>query len=39
MDAHQAALAIENNAILYAADGDFSRFPGLQFLNPLDNGS
>lgn len=39
MDAHLAALAIENNAVLYTADGDFARFPGLQFLNPLDGAS
>jgi uncharacterized protein len=39
MDAHLAALAIENNAVLFTADSDFSRFPGLQFLNPLDSGS
>ncbi len=39
MDAHLAAMAIENNAVLYTADTDFARFPGLQFLNPLNIGS
>ncbi len=39
MDAHLAALAIENNAVLCSADGDFARFPGLQFQNPLDEDS
>jgi predicted nucleic acid-binding protein len=36
MDAHLAALAIEYNAVLCTADSDFSRFPELQFLNPLN---
>lgn len=35
-DAHLAALAIEHGATLYSADGDFSRFPGLNWVNPLD---
>ena len=35
MDAHLAALAIEHGATLYSADRDFSRFPGLQYTNPL----
>jgi hypothetical protein len=39
MDAHLAALAIENNAVLYTADADFTRFSGLQFVNPLDSGN
>lgn len=35
-DAALAALTIENGATLYTTDRDFSRFPGLTFLNPLD---
>ncbi len=34
-DAHLAALAIERGATLYSADHDFSRFPGLDHVNPL----
>ena len=36
MDAHLAALAIEHGAALYTTDRDFSRFPGLSVVNPLD---
>jgi hypothetical protein len=32
MDTHPAALAIENNAILYIDDNDFSCFPEFQIL-------
>ena len=35
MDAHLAALAIENGATLYSTDLDFTRFNDLQFENPL----
>ena len=35
MDAHLAALAIENNAELASTDRDFKQFSGLQFSNPL----
>ncbi len=35
-DAVLAALAIENGATLASTDRDFSRFPGLKWLNPLD---
>lgn len=35
MDAHLAALAIEHGAILATSDRDFSRFAGLQLINPL----
>lgn len=35
MDAHLAALAIEHGAILATSDRDFSRFTGLQLVNPL----
>jgi toxin-antitoxin system PIN domain toxin len=34
-DAHLAALAIEHQCELCSTDGDFSRFPGLQWTNPL----
>lgn len=36
MDAHLAALAIEHGAVLATTDRDFSRFPGLQAINPLE---
>jgi toxin-antitoxin system PIN domain toxin len=34
-DAHLAALAIERGLTLYSTDGDFSRFSGLTWRNPL----
>jgi predicted nucleic acid-binding protein len=34
-DAHLAALAIEHGLTLCSADGDFARFPGLRWYNPL----
>ena len=34
-DAHLAALAIEHGLTLCSTDGDFSRFPGLTWRNPL----
>ncbi len=34
-DAHLAALAIENGAELCSTDNDFSRFPRLNWTNPL----
>ena len=34
-DAHLAALAIEHGLTLYSTDGDFARFPGLKWVNPL----
>ena len=34
-DAHLAALCIERGATLHTADGDFSRFRGLRWANPL----
>ncbi len=36
-DAHLAALSIEHGATLYSADHDFSRFPGLNWANPLES--
>jgi uncharacterized protein len=35
LDAHLAALAIEHGLTLCSTDGDFARFPGLRFVNPL----
>lgn len=34
-DAHLAALAIEHGLVLASTDGDFARFPGVRFENPL----
>ncbi|HEV3073922.1 MAG TPA: type II toxin-antitoxin system VapC family toxin [Thermoanaerobaculia bacterium] len=34
-DAHLAALAIEHQCELSSTDADFTRFPGLQWMNPL----
>ncbi len=34
-DAHLAALAIEHGLIVCSADGDFARFPGVRWNNPL----
>ena len=36
-DAHLAALALEHGAELCSTDGDFSRFAGLRWANPLDD--
>lgn len=38
-DAQIAALVIEHDATLYTADGDFMRFHGLRWRNPLREGS
>lgn len=38
MDAHLAALAIENGATLCTTDRDFSRFQGLKLRYPLETG-
>lgn len=35
VDAHLAALAIEHGAEIHSNDADFSRFPGLRWINPL----
>jgi uncharacterized protein len=37
-DAQFAAHAIENNATLHSNDGDFARFAGLRWVNPLKLG-
>ena len=37
-DAHLAALAIEHGLILCSTDGDFARFAGLRWENPLAAG-
>lgn len=34
-DAHLAALAIGHGLTLHSTDGDFARFPGLRWENPL----
>lgn len=34
-DAHLAALAIEHGLVLCSTDGDFARFDGLEWRNPL----
>ena len=34
-DAHLAALAIEHGLELHSTDGDFARFEGLRWVNPL----
>lgn len=34
-DAHLAALSIEHGARLCSADGDFARFSGVRWVNPL----
>ena len=34
-DAHLAALAIEHGLVLASTDGDFARFAGVRFENPL----
>ena len=34
-DAHLASLALEHGLMLCSNDGDFSRFPGLRWENPL----
>jgi toxin-antitoxin system PIN domain toxin len=37
-DAHLAALAIEHGLTFCSSDGDFARFPGLKWENPLAAG-
>jgi hypothetical protein len=34
-DAQLAALTIESGGVLYTNDRDFARFPGLRWVNPL----
>ena len=34
-DAQLAALTMENGGVLYTADRDFARFPGLKWVDPL----
>jgi len=34
-DAHLAALAVEHGLTLCSTDGDFARFPGLRWINPI----
>lgn len=35
-DAHLAALAVQHGLIVASTDGDFARFPGVRWENPLD---
>ena len=35
-DGHLAVLAMERGYVLYSADADFARFPGLRWVNPVD---
>jgi hypothetical protein len=35
-DAEIAALTMEYGGVLYTADRDFARFPGLRWKNPLE---
>lgn len=37
MDANLAALAISHDATLISCDNDFAKFPGLRWINPLEN--
>lgn len=37
MDAAIAAVGIEHGATLYTSDRDFARFPGLDWVNPLES--
>ena len=39
MDAHLAALALEHGARIATTDRDFTRFPDLQIVNPIDAAS
>lgn len=34
-DAHLAALAVEHGLVVCSTDGDFARFPGVRWENPL----
>ncbi|CAN5164301.1 type II toxin-antitoxin system VapC family toxin [soil metagenome] len=34
-DAHLAALAVEHGVVVASTDGDFARFPGVRWVNPL----
>ena len=34
-DAHLAAIAMGHGLVLCSSDGDFARFPGLRWMNPL----
>ena len=38
-DAHLAAIAITHDAMLVSCDGDFARFAGLRWSNPLEAAS
>ena len=34
-DAQIAAYALENRGVVHSVDGDFSRFPGVRYIDPL----
>jgi uncharacterized protein len=34
-DAHLATMAVEHGLVLCSTDGDFGRFPGLRWVNPI----
>jgi hypothetical protein len=36
-DAHIAALALEHGCTIVSTDADFSRFPKVKWINPLNN--
>ena len=36
-DTHLAAIAIERQCEIHSNDGDFARFPGLRWTNPLEH--
>jgi len=37
MDAALAAMALEHGAVLASTDRDFRRFPGIQWVNPIEH--
>ena len=39
MDAHLAALALEHGASIATTDRDFTRFPGIDILDPVEAAS
>ena len=39
LDAHLVALAREHGARIATTDRDFTRFPDIEILNPVDNRS
>jgi predicted nucleic acid-binding protein len=37
-DAQLAAIALRTGAVIYSADTDFAKFPGLPWVNPILSG-